>query len=320
MPSTVRSAFCSRCVALRTVLGTHVEQAGSYVDSERLRFDFTHFSAMTSAEIEQVEAIVNEKIAENLAVVTREMSLEDARKSGAMALFGEKYGEVVRVVSMGDFSTELCGGTHVTGTGNIGCFKIVSEAGVAAGVRRIEALTGEGLLKYYAAMEKAYHEAAILAKTTPAALCGRISQLLEEVKTLTAENDKLKEKLAGASMGDIDGSIREIAGLRTLCLRVDGMDMNALRGVGDKLKAEKDVAVLVLASAADGKVNLIAMASEAAQGKGAHAGNLIKAIAGKVGGGGGGRPGMAQAGGKNPAGIEEALQTAAQVMEAQLIC
>ncbi len=300
--------------ALRQVLGEHVEQSGSYVDSERLRFDFSHFSAMTADELAQVENLVNQKIAEALPVVTEEMSLEDAKKTGAMALFGEKYGEVVRVVRMGDFSTELCGGTHVSNTSMVGCFKIVSEAGVAAGVRRIEALTGSGLLAYYAALENKLNALAVQAKTTPDALEHRLAQLQEEVKSLTAENEKLKNKIAGASMGKLGDQIKDVKGVKLLCAAPEGLDMNGLRNQSDKLKEQFGDLVIVLASAQDGKVNLVVSCGEECQKKGASAGNLIKAIAPLVGGGGGGRPNMAQAGGKNPAGIPEALAKAEEIL------
>ena len=304
--------------ALRLVLGEHVEQAGSLVTPDRLRFDFTHFSAMTPEELKKVEQIVNEEIRENLKVVTEEMSLDEAKKTGAMALFGEKYGEKVRVVKMGDFSTELCGGTHVDSTGQIQAFKILSEAGIAAGVRRIEALTGEGLLAHYEKQEEELKEAAKTAKTTPAELKTRIEAMMEEIKALHAENEKLKSKLASDSLGDVMSQVQEINGVKVLATKVADVDMNGLRNLGDQLKDKLGGGVIVLASVMDGKVNLMASASDDAQKKGAHAGNLIKGIAGLVGGGGGGRPGMAQAGGKNPAGVDEALKKAYEVAGEQL--
>ena len=304
--------------ALRTVLGTHVEQAGSYVGPERLRFDFTHFSAMTAEEIKKVEDMVNEEIRASLPVVTQEMSLDDAKKTGAMALFGEKYGEVVRVVKMGDFSTELCGGTHVANTSSIQAFKILSEAGIAAGVRRIEALTSDGLMKYYQETEEELHQAARIAKTTPAGLTGKIESLLEEIKALHAENEKLKSKLANEAVGDVMDQVQEIKGVKFLGIKVADVDMNGLRNLGDQMKEKLGDGVIVIASVADGKVNLMATATDSAVKAGAHAGNLIKAIAGLVGGGGGGRPSMAQAGGKNPAGVEAALAEAAKVVAEQI--
>ena len=304
--------------ALRTVLGTHVEQAGSLVTPDRLRFDFTHFSAMTAEEIARVEAIVNEEIQHSLPVVTEEMSLEDAKKTGAMALFGEKYSDVVRVVKMGDFSTELCGGTHVCDTGSIQAFKILSEAGIAAGVRRIEALTADGLMNYYKETEHELHQAAKTAKTTPAALNAKIEAMLEEIKALHSENEKLKSKLANEAMGDVMDQVQEIKGVKLLAIKVTDVDMNGLRNLGDQLKEKLGEGVIVIASVADGKVSLMATATDGAQKMGAHAGNLIKAIAGLVGGGGGGRPNMAQAGGKNPAGVEDALKEAAKVVGEQI--
>lgn len=303
--------------ALRTVLGSHVEQAGSYVDAGRLRFDFTHFSAMTPEEIKKVEDIVNEEIQAALPVVTEVMTLDEAKKTGAMALFGEKYGEKVRVVKMGDFSTELCGGTHVANTSTIGYFKIFSEAGIAAGVRRIEALTSDGLMKHYAEVEAELHEAAKAAKTTPAALTAKIQSLLDEIKALNSENEKLKSKMANDSLGDVLSQVKEVNGVKVLASKVADVDMNGLRNLGDQLKDKIGEGVVVIASVMDGKVSLMATVTDEAQKKGAHAGNLIKAIAGLVGGGGGGRPNMAQAGGKNPAGIEEALKKAVEVVEEQ---
>ena len=303
--------------ALRTVLGSHVEQAGSYVDAGRLRFDFTHFSAMTPEEIKKVEDIVNEEIQAALPVVTEVMTIDEAKKTGAMALFGEKYGEKVRVVKMGDFSTELCGGTHVANTSTIGYFKILSEAGIAAGVRRIEALTSDGLMKHYAEVEAELHEAAKAAKTTPAALTAKIQSLLDEIKALNSENEKLKSKMANDSLGDVLSQVKEVNGVKVLASKVADVDMNGLRNLGDQLKDKIGEGVVVIASVMDGKVSLMATVTDEAQKKGAHAGNLIKAIAGLVGGGGGGRPNMAQAGGKNPAGIEEALKKAVEVVEEQ---
>ena len=304
--------------ALRTVLGTHVEQAGSLVTRDRLRFDFTHFSAMSQDEIKEVENIVNKEIRAALPVVTDVMSLEDAKKTGAMALFGEKYGDKVRVVRMGDFSTELCGGTHVKNTSEISCFKILSEAGVAAGVRRIEALTSDGLIHHYENVEQELHAAAAAAKSTPADLTTKIESMMEEIKTLHSENEKLKSKLAKEAMGDVMDQVQEVKGVKVLAVRADGVDMNGLRNLGDQLKEKLGEGVVVIASVLDGKVNLMAAVTDEAQKKGAHAGNLIKAIAGLVGGGGGGRPNMAQAGGKNPEGVADALIKVAEVVSEQV--
>ena len=304
--------------ALREVLGTHVEQAGSYQDGERTRFDFSHFSAMTAEEIAKVEAIVNEKIAEAIPVETAVMSVDEAKKTGAMALFGEKYGEKVRVVSMGDFSKEFCGGTHVKNTGEISAFKIISESGVAAGVRRIEAITGDNVFAYYAKLEDELNQAAKVVKSTPANLVDRLEHLMAELKALQSENESLKSKAAKDALGDVMDQVVEVKGVKLLATSVDGVDMNGLRDLGDQLKEKLGDGVVVIASSCDGKVNLIAMATDNAMAAGAHAGNLIKAIASKVGGGGGGRPNMAQAGGKNPAGIPDAIAEAKTALEGML--
>lgn len=304
--------------ALRKVLGTHVEQAGSLVTPDHLRFDFTHFSAMTKEELAKTEAIVNEEIAKNLSVVTKEMSLEEAKKSGAKALFQEKYGASVRVVTMEEFSKELCGGTHVANTGAITAFKILSETGIAAGVRRIEALTSDGVFEYYKALEQRLNEAAKAAKTEPENLSKKIEGLLEEVKNLQSENEKLKAKLANQSLGDVMNQVKQVGDVSVLAAKVPDMDMNGLRNLGDQLKQKLGEGVILLASALDGKVNLVAMATEGAIKKGAHAGNLLKQIAPIVGGGGGGRPNMAQAGGKNPNGIDQAVEQVTKILESQL--
>ena len=304
--------------ALRMVLGNHVEQAGSSVNADRLRFDFTHFSALTEEELKKVEAIVNEQIMNCLNVKVQNMPIEEAKKTGAAALFGEKYGSIVRVVSMGDFSIEFCGGTHVANTGVITAFKILSETGVAAGVRRIEALTSKGLLKYYDELEEKLHEAAKLLKAAPDKLTDKISHLQAENKALHSEVESLKSKLAQDAMGDVMDQVVEVKGVKLLATKVEDVDMNGLRDLGDQLKKKLGEGIIVIASATDGKVSLMATATKGAIDKGAHAGNLIKAIAGLVGGGGGGRPNMAQAGGKNPAGMDEAIAKAAEVLEGQL--
>ena len=305
--------------ALRMVLGNHVEQKGSYVDPERLRFDFTHFQSMTAEELKKVEDIVNEKIVEAVPVETKIMTIEEAKKTGAMALFGEKYGESVRVVCIDDFSKEFCGGTHVANTANIRLFKIISEAGVAAGVRRIEALTDKGVLKYYEELEKLVKEASEAAKTESVQLVRRIHTMNDEIKALSSENEKLKAELANNALGDVSDNVVEIKGVKFVATKVDNVDMNELRNLGDKIKNEIGSGVVLVVSAiGSDKVNMIAMATDDAVAKGAHAGNLIKAVASLVGGGGGGRPNMAQAGGKNPAGIPELLKKAPNVLEEQL--
>ncbi len=304
--------------ALQVVLGDHVHQAGSYQDAEKTRFDFSHDKALTSEEISRVEALVNKEIAASLPVDTKEMSLEEAKKTGAMALFGEKYGDVVRVVSMGDFSTELCGGTHVKNTSQVGLFKIVSESGIAAGVRRIEALTGSNALKAYKDSEDMLLKAAAAAKAKPVALIERIEHLLEENKALKNEVESLKGKAAAESVGNAADNVQEIKGIKLLATEVPGLDMNGLRDLSDKLKAQIGEGVVVLFSHTEGKVSIVVTATDEAQKKGAHSGNLIKAIAAKVGGGGGGRPNMASAGGKNPAGIPDAIKEAAAALEGMI--
>mgnify|MGYP002510856170 FL=1 len=304
--------------ALREVLGTHVQQKGSYQDAERTRFDFSHFEAMTADELAAVEKMVNEKIAEGIAVDTQVMTMDEAKNTGAMALFDEKYGETVRVVSMGAFSKEFCGGTHVNNTGDITTFKIVSESGIAAGVRRIEALTGDNVFAYYHAVESELDAAAKAAKTTPANLIEKIEHMMAEIRLLQSENESLKSKAAQEALGDVMNQVTEVKGVKLLAARADGVDMNGLRDLGDQLKAKLGEGVVVLASGIEGKVNLVAMATDDAMAKGAHAGNLIKGIAGLVGGGGGGRPNMAQAGGKNPEGIDKAIAETKAVLEGQI--
>ncbi|MDE6919389.1 MAG: alanine--tRNA ligase, partial [Lachnospiraceae bacterium] len=297
---------------------THVQQKGSYQDAERTRFDFSHFEAMTADELAAVEKMVNEKIAEGIAVDTQVMTMDEAKNTGAMALFDEKYGETVRVVSMGAFSKEFCGGTHVNNTGDITTFKIVSESGIAAGVRRIEALTGDNVFAYYHAVESELDAAAKAAKTTPANLIEKIEHMMAEIRSLQSENESLKSKAAQEALGDVMNQVTEVKGVKLLAARADGVDMNGLRDLGDQLKAKLGEGVVVLASGIEGKVNLVAMATDDAMAKGAHAGNLIKGIAGLVGGGGGGRPNMAQAGGKNPEGIDKAIAETKAVLEGQI--
>ncbi len=304
--------------ALQEVLGDGVEQQGSYQDTDRTRFDFSYSQAMTKEQISQVEKKVNEKILEGLSVDTKVMSIEEAKKTGAMALFGEKYGEEVRVVNMGDWSIELCGGTHVKNTAQIGQFKIVSENGVAAGVRRIEALTGAHVTEYYENMEAELRDAASLLKTTPADLANHIKKLQEELKAVKSENESLKSAQAKEALGDVMDQVQDIKGVKLLATSLKGVDMNGLRDLGDQLKEKLGEGVVVLVSESDGKVNLITMATDGAIAKGAHAGNLVKGIAGLVGGGGGGRPNMAQAGGKNPAGIADAVAEAVKVLDGQI--
>ena len=304
--------------ALREVLGNHVEQAGSYQDSERTRFDFSHFKAMTPDELKKVEDLVNEKIAENLPVVTKVMSIEEAKKTGAMALFGEKYGEKVRVVMMGDFSKEFCGGTHVSNTGVIGQFKILSESGVAAGVRRIEAITGNNVKKYYEKLEDELMRASALLKTTPDKLTERIEKLQAELKEANSENESLKAAAAKSALGDVMDNVTEVEGVKVLAVKVPDTDMNELRNLGDELKGKIGEGVVFLASSKDGKANLLSMVTDGIIKKGVKAGDLIKAIAPIVAGGGGGRPNMAQAGGKDPAKIDDAIAAVVNEVKKQL--
>lgn len=304
--------------ALQEVLGKDVKQQGSYQDGERTRFDFSYGNAISKEDLDKIEAIVNDKIAEDMQVVTDVMSIEEAKKTGAMALFGEKYGESVRVVSMGDFSKELCGGTHVKHTGEIMSFKIMSESGIAAGVRRIEAIVGRNVLNYYKKLESDFGEAAAAAKATPANLIEKINKMQSEIKALSSELESLKSKAAKESMGNVLDNVKDVKGVKMLATKVSGVDMNGLRDLSDSLKEKLGDGVVVLASECDGKVNLVAMATDGAMAKGAHAGNLIKGIAALVGGGGGGRPNMAQAGGKNPAGIDACIEEACKVLSEQV--
>jgi len=304
--------------ALREVLGTHVEQSGSYQDAGRTRFDFSHFKAMTPEEIKAVEKLVNDKIAESLPVDTKVMSVEDAKKSGAMALFGEKYGDEVRVVGMGEFSKEFCGGTHVKNTGMIGQFKIISESGVAAGIRRIEAITGHNVIKYYENLENTIAEAAKIIKASPDKLVEKAKHLMEEMKALQSENESLKNKAAKEALGDVMDKVVEIGGVKVLSVEIPETDGNELRTLGDELKNKLGEGLIFLASAKDGKVNLVAMATDGAVKAGVHAGNLIKTVAPIVGGGGGGRPNMAQAGGKLPDKIGQAVEAVKDEVKTQL--
>ena len=305
--------------ALRIVLGNHVEQAGSLVTPDRLRFDFTHFQPMTEEEIEKVEAIVNEQIAKSIDVETKVLAIEDAKKTGAKALFNEKYGDTVRVVCMGDFSKEFCGGTHVSNTGLINSFKIVSEAGVAAGVRRIEALTGNGVFAYYKDIEKKYNDICKAAKATPANVEEKIAHMQAEIKSLNSEIESLKNKAANEALGDVLNQAEEVNGVKFLAVKLNDVDMNELRNLSDDLKSKIGSGIVVLASAmGSDKVNLIVTATDDIVKAGVHAGNIIKSAAPCVGGGGGGRPNMAQAGGKNPAGIEKAFETAKETLASML--
>ncbi len=305
--------------ALRVVLGSHVEQKGSYVAPDRLRFDFTHFSAMTDEKMAKVEAIVNEKIEEGIEVETKVLPIEEARKTGAKALFGEKYGDTVRVVCMGEFSKEFCGGTHVANTRDIKSFKLISEAGISSGVRRIEALTGNGVFEYYKDLEERFNEICSALKSTPANVLDRISHMQAEIKSQASEIESLKAKAASGALGDVMNQVEDVKGVKFLGVSLDGVDMNELRNLSDDLKSKLVSGVVVLASSqGSDKVNLIVSSTDDLVSKGVHAGNIIKAAAPKVGGGGGGRPNMAQAGGKNPAGISDAISAAKEALSSQI--
>ena len=293
--------------ALREVLGSHVEQAGSRVSDDRLRFDFTHFAPLTQEEWETVERIVNEHIWECLPVDVSIEDIEDARKKGAMALFGEKYGKEVRLVNIQDYSLELCGGTHVTNTSVIGAFVIVSEGGVAAGVRRIEALTGRGAMAHFKAQEALLRQASALLKAAPDMLLARIKHQSEELRGLKASLDKAQAASAKDIAADILAKAEEVKGFKLATALVEGMDMNALRSLGDQLKDKIGSGALMLISRKDGQANLIVMATDDAVKAGLNAGALVKETAAMIGGGGGGRPNMAQAGGKLPEKAQEAL-------------
>lgn len=304
--------------ALKHVLGDHIEQAGSAVNSERLRFDFTHFTGMTAEEIKAVEDEVNEMVIKELKVNIEELPIDEAKKKGAMALFGEKYGDVVRVVSMGDYTVELCGGTHLHNTIEIGTFKIISENGVAAGVRRIEALTGENAIRYYKDKEATVKAIAEKIKVDPANVLSKVENLLDENKQLQQALDQLKSKLASGAVDDLINTKQQIGEIQFLGAQVDGVDVDRLRDMGDNFINKLDNGVVVLATSNDGKVSLLVMASEGAIKHGAHAGNMIKGAAAVVGGGGGGRPNMAQAGGKDPSKIEDALLKAEEILLSQM--
>lgn len=304
--------------ALRIVLGGHVEQAGSLVTPDRLRFDFTHFNAMTAEEINKVETIVNEKISENLIVETKVLPIEEAKKTGAKALFGEKYGETVRVVCMDEFSKEFCGGTHVGNTGVIGSIKIISETGVAAGVRRIEALTGKAVFDYYKNIEQRFNEVCKLLKANSNNVEDKITHLYADIKLLQSENESLKSKAANEAMGNVLDKVIDVNGVKYLGISVDDVEMNELRNLGDELKAKLGSGVIFIASKCGERVNLMITATDDVVSKGVHAGNIIKTVAPVVGGKGGGRPNMAQAGGNNAAMINEAIEAAGKTLADQL--
>ncbi|MDT3306573.1 alanine--tRNA ligase [Shewanella vaxholmensis] len=292
--------------ALRQVLGTHVSQKGSLVDPERLRFDFSHFEGVKAAELKEVEELVNTQIRRNHELKTAEMGIDEAKEKGAMALFGEKYDSQVRVVTMGDFSIELCGGTHVGRTGDIGLFKITSEAGIAAGVRRIEAVTGAAAMAYVAQQQAELEEAAALLKGDANSVVAKLKAQLDKMKQLEKEMAQLKDKLAAAASADLVGDAIVVNGVNVLIKKLDGVEASSLRGLQDELKQKLKSAIIVLGTAQEGKVNLIAGVSNDLIGK-VKAGELVAMVAAQVGGKGGGRPDMAQAGGSQPENLDAAL-------------
>jgi alanyl-tRNA synthetase len=294
--------------ALKDVLGGHVNQAGSLVGPDRLRFDFSHFGQITSEELEKIEAIVNEQIWQSLEVEINYKGIDEAKAMGAMALFGEKYGKIVRVVQVGDYSLELCGGCHVPNTASIGLFKIQSESGIGAGTRRIEAVTGESAYKLMNDQITVLKEASGKLKTNPKDLSARIDVLLGEIKQLQRENESLAAKLGNIEAGSLVSKAKEVNGITVLAEKVQASDMNNLRNMADDLKQKLGSAVVVLGSVNEGKVNIIAGVTDDLIKKGFHAGKAVKEVAAKCGGGGGGRPDMAQAGGKDPEKLESALQ------------
>ncbi|RJQ25825.1 MAG: alanine--tRNA ligase [Peptococcaceae bacterium] len=304
--------------ALKEVLGEHVNQSGSLVEPERLRFDFSHYAAVGPDALKKIEKKVNQAILSNLPVETFETSLAEARSLGAAALFGEKYGEKVRVVKMGDYSLELCGGTHVRTTAEVGLFKLTGESSIGAGLRRVEAVTGEGALRHINNEEEQLIEAACLLKASPQEVTRRLAELLRALKELETENETLQARLAGFQVAELVERVREIKGVKVLAGQVSASDLDSLRGMTDLLRDRLGSGVVVLGSAVDNKVNLVASSTKDLLARGVHAGKLVKEVAAVVGGGGGGRPEMAQAGGKDLSRLPEALEKAYAVVEAQL--
>jgi alanyl-tRNA synthetase len=304
--------------ALRNTLGDHVNQAGSLVEPDRLRFDFTHFSALTPEELREIEKEVNDKIMENLIVDAKEMGVDEAKQLGATALFGEKYGNTVRVVKIGNYSMELCGGTHLSSTSQAGLIKILGESGVAAGVRRIEALTGEAAIKYFNEREELLNEIAAVLKSSPQDSVKRIEALATELKNAEKEIENLRSKLVSSSIEDVLSNAVEIKGVKVVTARFDQLDMEALRNTSDLIKNKMGSAVVVLATSYGGKVNFVVTATKDLIPKGIHSGNIIKEVAKTAGGGGGGRPDMAQAGAKDVSKIDEALKMALKIIETQI--
>jgi alanyl-tRNA synthetase len=303
--------------ALREVLGEHVQQKGSLVDPERLRFDFSHFQPVSQQELQRIEALVNEQIRVNADVETRIMPVDQAMEAGAMALFGEKYGEEVRVLSIGDFSVELCGGTHVSRAGDIGLFKIVSEAGIASGVRRIEAVTGTGALDYIGETEKNLAEVADLVKGSREDAVAKIGQLLDRNRKLEKELDALKARLASSQGSDLASEAIEVDGIKVLAAHLEGVDGKGLRETVDQLKNKLGAAAVILAAVDGKKVSLVAGVTKAETAR-VKAGELVNYVASQVGGKGGGRPDMAQAGGSQPENLPDALASVEDWVKQQL--
>ncbi len=304
--------------ALRDILGDHVTQAGSYVDPERLRFDFHHFSAMTKEELKRVELEVNDRILQDLTVNIREMSVDEAKKEGAMALFGEKYGSIVRVVKAGNYSTELCGGTHLKRTAQAGLIKILGESGVAAGVRRIEALTGYNAIAYFNEKEEQLNDVAGAVKAAPQDTLRKVETISAELKAALKEIEQLKDKLVSGSFDEVLDKAADVNGVKVVTARFDQLDIDALRNTCETLRSKLGSGVVVLASDFGGKVSFVAMATKDVIERGVHCGNIIREAAKAAGGGGGGRPDMAQAGGKDAEKIGEALKCALEAIRAQV--
>ena len=304
--------------ALKEVLGEHVNQAGSLVTSERLRFDVTHFEAITKEELKVIEEKVNDVILESLNITCENMSINDAKNKGAMALFGEKYGDEVRVVSMGDYSIELCGGTHLTNTSQIGMFKILSEGGVAAGVRRIEAITGRAVYNYLKEKEEVISNVCSNLKTKEDSLSQKVTSLIEENKSLSKELHDMKTKMSLQAVDSVLDSKLDVNGVNLVTTKFEGMDMNTLKEVADNLRDKLVSGVVVLANTTDDKLNLVATATKDAVDKGVHCGNIVKSIAQIAGGKGGGRPNMAQAGAPDVSKVDEALNHASEVLKSQV--
>jgi alanyl-tRNA synthetase len=303
--------------ALRTVLGEHVQQKGSLVSAERLRFDFSHFEAVTDEELAAIEKMVNAQIRANLPVDTRIMAIDEAKAAGAMALFGEKYGDKVRVLSMGDFSIELCGGTHVARTGDIGLMKITSEAGVAAGVRRIEAVTAQGALDWIAENEAGLDRVASLVKAGREDVADKVQQSLERSRKLEKELEQLKAKLASSQGSDLASQAEEVGGIQVLAANLEGADPKGLRDIADQLKNKLGTAAVLLAAVNGEKISLVAGVTRDATDR-IKAGDLLKAVAEQVGGKGGGRPDMAQGGGSQPENLPAALASVSDWVRAQI--